>query len=57
MKRTDHIAAETEFQELLASVFEAERQRLREPAGARESQKCTSFEVVKEKCNEGDTAS
>jgi len=51
MKRTDSIANEAKFQEWLASVFESERQRLRE------SWRYTSFEVVKGKQNEGDTAS
>jgi len=57
MKRTDAIANEMEFQELLASAWESERQRPREEAAARDSQQYTSFEVAKEKCNEGDTAS
>jgi hypothetical protein len=57
MLRSSPIANETEFQEWLASALEAERQRLCEAAAARESQQYMSFEVAKEKYNEGDTAS
>ena len=57
MKQTDAIANEMEFQEWLALAWESERQRLREEPAVHESQDYASFEVVKENCNEGDTAS
>jgi hypothetical protein len=56
MKRPAPIANETEFQDWLASVLQAERERLHKKA-ARESQTHMSFEVAMEKHNEGDTAS
>jgi len=49
MRRTKTITSETEFQEWLLSVLEAERERLRKEATAGESRKCTSFEVIKKK--------
>ena len=55
MKRFAPIGNETEFQQWLASVLEAERERLRKKA-ARESQTHMSFEVAEEKYHEGDTA-
>jgi len=57
MKRPAPIANETEFQEWLASVLQAERERLRKKTAAPESQTHMSFEVVVEKHIEGDTAS
>jgi hypothetical protein len=57
MKRSSPIRNETEFQQWLASVLQAERERLRKKAAARESLKHMNFEVAKEKCNQGDTAS
>jgi hypothetical protein len=57
MKWSPPIRSEKEFQEWLASVLEAERERLRKKAAARESQKHMSFEVATEKYNEGDTPS
>jgi hypothetical protein len=57
MKRSAPIGNETEFQQWLASVLEAERERLRKKAAARESQAHMSFEVAMEEHNEGDTAS
>jgi sugar lactone lactonase YvrE len=57
MQRLVPIANETEIQERLVSALEAERQRLREEAAARESHQYTSLEVVKEKSNGRDTAS
>jgi len=56
MKRFAPIGNETEFQQWLASVLEAERERLRKKAAARESQTHMSFEVAEEKYHEGDTA-
>jgi hypothetical protein len=47
MERSDCIADETEFQEWLVSVLEAECERLREEAARRKSQQRTSFEVAK----------
>jgi hypothetical protein len=57
MKWSPPIRSEKEFQEWLASVLQAERERLRKKAAARESRKHMSFEVAKEKYHEGDTAS
>jgi len=57
MKRPSPIRNETEFQQWLARVLQAERERLRKKAAARESLKHMNFEVAKEKCNQGDTAS
>jgi hypothetical protein len=53
------ISNEAEFGKLLATALERERQRhsLREETAAREAQKPTSFEVVREKRNEGETTS
>jgi hypothetical protein len=56
MKRPAPIGNETEFQQWLASVLQAERERLRKKAAARESQTHMSFEVAMERYNEGDTA-
>jgi hypothetical protein len=49
MQRSVPITNETEFQEWLARVLELDRQLLRDEAAARESQKQTSFKVVREK--------
>jgi hypothetical protein len=47
MQRSAPIANETEFQEWLLLVLEAERQLLGEAAAARESRKHTNLEVMK----------
>ena len=57
MELSASITDETEFHEWLAGVLEAERERLRKEAMARESWKHSSFKVETEKHNEGDTAS
>ena len=57
MQRSSPIANETKFQQWLVSALEADRERLCEAAAARESQQYMSFEVLKEKHNEGDIAS
>jgi hypothetical protein len=57
MKWSPPIHSEKEFQEWLASVLQAERERLLEAAAVHESPNYASFEVTKEKYNEGDTAS
>jgi len=44
MQRSAPITNETEFQEWLVAVLEAERDKLREAAAVRESQKCISLE-------------
>ncbi len=51
------ISSEAEFEKLLATAMERQRQKLREEAAACGEQKDTSFEVVQKKHSEGDTAS
>jgi hypothetical protein len=47
MQRSAPLANETEFQEWLLLVLEAERERLGEATAARESRMHTSLEVIK----------
>jgi len=56
MKRSSPIRNEMEFQQWLASLLQAERDRLRKKAAAPESLKHMNSKVAMETHNEGDTA-